>query len=136
MSTNNSNPNPAVSINALVGFLELYLVKKAPTLPTNIKNFIVMVAPYLTIVSLIFTVPALLSTTKNLISAVFILGIFVLEIIAIPGLFKKTKFAWNMVFYAELISIVSGLINFSILASIIFPLISLYILFQIKEYYK
>lgn len=149
-----THPSSNTPSNEIMGFLELYLIKKAPALPNGFKSFVVALAPYLNVIGLVIALPAILlffglsaialpiaalggvnSGTSTLVSIVFVLGSFVLEVVAIPGLFKKTKFAWNMIFYAELIAIVSGFMRFSLFSSIIFPLIFLYVLFQVKEYY-
>lgn len=60
---------------------------------------------------------------------------FVLEVLAMPGLFTRKKYAWTLVMYASLLSVVESLIHFSV-GGIIGGIIGLYILFQVKEYYK
>jgi hypothetical protein len=60
----------------------------------------------------------------------------VLIIMAIPGLLKRTKKSWQYVFYASLLSLLSYLLGVKLGSLIINGVISFYILFQIKSYYK
>ena len=135
--------------------LNLYFVKKAPPIPENIKEFIVKYSPYLIIVGLIFTLPSIFMAfglwsflapyaymggvrTGFTFSfwGLFSIATLVLEIIALPGLFKRTKKSWEYMFYASLISALGSLLSFNLGSLIIGAVISFYILFQIKSYYK
>lgn len=157
LSPNMESPGlgPAKSLE---GFLELYLVKKAPfQLPAGLKEFIVKAAPWLSLLGLIIGLPIILTAFGISALSFNILGnyggfygagfsfypyliltgvIVVLEAIAIPGLFKRSLSAWRFIFYASLLQIVSGLVSGHILNALITGLISLYFLFQVKEYYK
>jgi hypothetical protein len=55
---------------------------------------------------------------------------------AIPGLFKRTKSAWNLMFYASLVNILSNLFDGSLISAAIGAVISWYFLFQIRRFYK
>lgn len=146
-------------IKQLEDFLNLYLVKKAPALPKNWKEFIVKISPWLVIVGAVLAAWALIglfTAMSNLnaaapyaaamsqitigpqfyISIALSIAVIVLELLALPGLFARTKKGWNLVFYASLVSAVSSLISMNIGSLIIGTLLSLYILFQIREYYK
>lgn len=135
--------------------LELYLVKKAPALPENVKETIVKFAPWITLILIILALPAILAifglsalvmpfsylggfryglnyTLTIVVSAV----VLIIEAIAIPGLMKRSKSAWNLVYYATLIGAIQNLISFNIGALVIGTLLSLYVLFQVKSYYK
>ncbi len=140
--------------------LDLYLVKKAPfTLPDNVKEIIVSLAPWVTLILMIVAVPSVLLvlglgavvapftaflgpgpalsyginyTIAMLVTAVSI----VLELLAIPGLFKRSRKAWNLVFYASLISTVSGILSGGLIGALIGAVIGLYFLFQVRAYYK
>jgi ATP-dependent protease HslVU (ClpYQ) peptidase subunit len=91
-------------------FLQLYLVKKAPALPENAKEFIVKIAPWLTLILLLISLPAILfvfglgsiflpfsylggiGSGFNYTLGMIVLAIsLVLEAMAIPGLFNRTK---------------------------------------------
>lgn len=133
--------------------LDLYFGKKAPAMPENIKEFIVKYSPYLTLIALALSIPALLlalglsSAFMPLayaggyrpafsISVIVSLIAMVLEIIALPGLFKRTKDSWQLMFIASLVMIISYIFDLNIGSLIISGAISFYILFQIKSYYK
>lgn len=154
------DPQPTSSSKSLIpqleDILDLYLVKKAPfQLPANVKEFIVKFGPYITLVLMILALPVILlalglsavllpaygvatgvgvgiSATIGLVLAVVSL---VLEAIALPGLFKRSKVGWNFLFYALLVSVLSYIIHLDIL-SVVFSVISFYFLFQIRSYYK
>jgi len=135
--------------------LDLYFGKKAPAMPENIKEFIVKYSPYLSIIMLVLALPAILfafglSTLAMpfayvgglhtgftfSFTALISLAALVLEVIAIPGLFKRTKQSWQYMFYASLLTLLSSLLSLSLGSLIIGGAISFYILFQIKSFYK
>lgn len=144
-------------MDGLIKTLDEYLVKKAPALPKNVKDIIVSLAPWLEVVGAVFTLPAIFglfglsammyrapyagyvaaTTGFNFSFAMlFLLVGFVLMLLAIPGLFKRSKMGWNYVFYSSLINAVYSLITFQLGSLIIGTLISLYLLFQVRSYYK
>lgn len=136
--------------------MEEYLVKKAPfTIPANIKEIIVKFAPWITLIVLIMALPALLFvlgigtlvmpfsfmgglqagfsyTLTMILTAVSL----VLEAVALPGLFKRTRGGWNLVYYASLVGVVQNIVSFNLGGLIIGSLLSFYVLFQVREYYK
>lgn len=142
-------------LKQLEDLLHEYLVKKAPALPTNIKEAIVKFAPWATLVIFIITLPAILvvfglgvilapfsflggmtAATNNIVT-ILLTGVqLVLEAMAIPGLFKNSRSAWNLVFYSALVGAVQYLVTFNLGGLLIGSLLSLYILFQVREYYK
>jgi hypothetical protein len=137
----------------LMGFLDYYLVQKAPfQLPDNVKEWIVRYGPWITVVMLVLTLPPLLAVlgigtmlipfggvgyaagfgylTIGLIAE---LG---LRVAALPGLFARKMSGWRLVFYAQIVSFVFTLLRGSIVAAVLGTLISLYILFQVRPLYK
>ena len=136
----------------LIGFLDFYLVKKAPVqLPDNAREWIVKWAPWITVVLLIISLPVLLFALG--ISAVFLpfAGVYApglafawifllaelgLEVAALPGLFARKMSGWNLAFYARLLGIVYSAASFSIGGVLIGGLLGLYILFQVRGLYK
>jgi len=133
--------------------LDLYFGKKAPAMPENIKELIVKYSPYLTAIALIFSIPTLLfalgvsrafmplafagAYRPGLsISIIISLVAMILEAIALPGLFKRTKKSWEYMFYASLVMIISYIFDLNLGSLIIGGAISFYLLFQIKSYYK
>ncbi len=125
--------------------LDLYFGKKAPPMPENIKELIVKYSPYLIILAIVLTLPSL-SLAFGLRGfgaafnfsfwGIFALATLIIEAIAIPGVLKRTKQSWELMFYASLISILSSLLSLNLSSLIIGGAISFYILFQIKSYYK
>jgi hypothetical protein len=137
--------------------LDLYLVKKAPALPKNIKEILVRFAPWLVILGIVLALPAIFGVFglgammssmpygaavgaawgfNVILSTIILIVVLVLEILALPGLFARTRKGWNLIFYSALVSAVSSLLSYNIAAFIIGTLLSLYILFQVREYYK
>ena len=134
--------------------LNVYFGQKAPKLPQSIIDFMVKVGPYLMIISLVFTIPiilfafgfgALISPLAFLnigygvhfsLSTIFSVVVMVLQIMAISGLFKRLKSAWNLMFYASLVQALSYLLSFSLGNLVIGMAISWYFLFQIRKEYK
>jgi len=60
----------------------------------------------------------------------------VLELIALPGLFKRKESAWRLMFYSTLLSLVQQLFRFDIVGLAIGGAIGFYILFQVKSKYS
>lgn len=151
----NQQTNLKGSFNQLESTLDLYFVKKAPALPANIKELIVKFGPYLVLLSIIVSLPAILTLLglgaflmpfgygagagyglNYTISILFLLVNVVMMALALPGLFKRTLSSWRLLFYASLLSIVSSLVSFNFVGALINAVISFYFLFQIKSYYK
>lgn len=153
MATSNA---PSGDFNSYMGKLEdtldLYLVKKAPALPTGAKEAIVKFTPWIVLILLIISLPAILlllglsaaltpfmgvtSGASNIVATIVLIIAMVFEAISIPGLMNKTKKGWQFAYYSSLIAGVSSLLNLNFVGAIVGTLISLYILFQIRSYYK
>lgn len=132
--------------------LEDIFVKKLPALPKGIKEIIVNFGPWIALVALILSLPALLGVLGlsawmmpgwgysyrfgyNLAWWISIASM-VLMALALPGLFKRKISAWRLMFYSALIMVVYNLVTLNLGSLIIGTGISMYILFQIKSYYK
>ena len=145
-------------VNQLEGFLDEYLVQKAPfALPDNVKEFIVKVMPYLILVFAIVTIPvivAALGLTALLAPFALLSGVtghgfglwgilhvavalasLIVELFAVKGLFARTKRGWRLAFYASLIGLAGNILSFDILNGILGAIIGWYFLFQVKEKY-
>ncbi len=142
--------------------LDEYMIKKAPfQIPLGGKEFIAKVSPYLIIIGAVMFIPAVLALLGigAVLSPFAMMGgygmaggygmmggwgisIFagiismVLELMALPGLFKRTKAAWRLVCYATIVSLIGSILSFNIVGGIIGAVIGWYILFQVKEIYK
>ena len=144
--------NPTQAPKDLIGFLDFYLVQKAPfQLPDNVKEFIVKYGPWITVVLLVLTLPPLLfvlglgtalmpfggigyATGFTYLTIVLLIQVG-LMVAALPGLFARKMSGWTLVFYSELASIAFSLLSGSILSAIVGGLIGLYILFQVRPLY-
>lgn len=152
----------AGATNQLETILDEYMVKKAPfALPTEVKEFIVKVAPYLIILFAIMSLPLILGAIglTAVLSPFAMMGGYgygyggwgfsmivslataaislIMEVMAVPGLFKQTKASWKLVFYASIVSLIGGILTVhGIFGAIIGAIIGWYILFQVKDMYK
>lgn len=146
------------TLDQLETTLAEYFGKKAPALPENAKETLVKIAPYLTVISLIITIPAILllfglggiatmlapmggvqsiSTVPTMwLSILLLIPVVILEGMALPGLFARKALAWKYMYWAQLFSVVSGLVQFNIFGALISALIGFYLLFQVKHLYK
>lgn len=135
----------------------MYFVKKAPVLPKNIKEAIVKIAPWLTLLSAVFSLPALFAMFgfnammygtpyggyvaakagyDFSLASMFMVVSLLLMVLAIPGLFKRSKMGWNFVYYSVLLNSVYNLITMQLFGLIVGSIISFYLLFQVRNYYK
>jgi len=148
------------ALGQLEDILEVYLVKKAPfSIPEKWKELIVQFAPYLTILGIIVSVPTVLAVLglgalvspftaflgpryalsygfNYVLSMIALAVVIVFEALAIPGLFKREEKAWRFLFYASLVNVVSGFFSGDWVGMIVGALLSWYVLFQVKEYYR
>lgn len=145
----------------LEGFFDTYLHHKAPfQLPVKAKEFIVQYGPWISLVLLIIAavtlVPLLIlalgltvitlpfqavagtvhTTFSGWIGIVISLVAMVMNGLAIPGLLKRKLSGWTMLYYSSLLSALGSLINLHVASLLIGLIISMYILFQIRSYYK
>jgi len=140
-------------LSGLITTLDDYLVKRAPfQIPDGGKEFIVRFGPWISLVLLVFTLPFLLAAlglgavlspfagmqyaTGFGIVAFFACVQIVLLVLALPGLFARKMSGWMLIFYSELISLLSSLLSGSIIGGLIGALIGLYILFQVRTKYS
>ncbi|MFN7981350.1 MAG: hypothetical protein U0Q11_05790 [Vicinamibacterales bacterium] len=140
-------------LSGLITTLDDYLVKRAPfQIPDGGKEFIVRFGPWISLVLLVLTLPLILAALG--IGAIFapfagvtyaagfgIVAILacvqmVLLVFALPGLFARKMSGWMLIFYSELLSLVSSLLQGSIIGGLIGALIGLYILFQVRTKYS
>lgn len=133
--------------------LEEYLVKKAPKLPENGKEALVKFAPWLAVIGVVMGVPAIIAvlglgafmtpfavlagarTGFFWIGWVILLVQLVLEAMAIKPLFARKMMGWNLMFYSQLLAVVTSLQNVNI-GGLVFTVIAFYLLYQVKSSYK
>ena len=134
--------------------LDEFFAKKVWQLPKKVREGIVKIAPYLAILGLVVTVPMILTLLgfsmltpvyflrgihfglSYSISLLFLLVTVVLAVIIIPGLFKREKRVWKIMFWMSLINAVGAVLAMHLGKLIIGTGLTWYVLFQIKEYYK
>jgi hypothetical protein len=136
-------------------FFEKYLYKNAPYhLPPETKEWIVKYSPWIDLLLLIISAPIILAafslnlfflpfatflnpfhSVTGIIHWLIVLASFVIQIIALPGLFSRSIKSWYLVYYSILLGAVGSLIGRDIFGLILGTAISLYILFQVKEKY-
>lgn len=136
----------------LMGFLEYYLVTKAPfQIPDGAREWIVKYGPWIIVVLLVLSLPALLIVfgvgtflvpfgggayaTGFGVAAIGLIAQLALEVLALPGLFARKMSGWTLLFYAQVVGFVTSLLNGAIVGPIIGLLIGLYILFQVRGKY-
>ncbi len=144
----------------LEALLDKYLREKAPSLPKDWKEFLVKISPYLAILGVIVLAPTVLAafglgtfvvpfgtmggmmTGRPFLGLSYLIGVLfaaaqlVFIALAVSPLFKRAKKGWQYLYYAALLGGVSSLIRFYLGGLIIGTGLSLYFLFQVKEYYK
>lgn len=137
----------------LIGFLDFYLVKKAPfQIPDAGREFIVKFGPWITLILMAITLPFLLvllglGTLASPfggvsgmagwgLTAILIVVRFALRAASLPGLFARKMFGWRLWFYSVLVGLLESLLSvYGIVGGIIGAIIGLYILFQIRPLY-
>lgn len=142
----------------IMGFMNYYLVDKAPMqLPKHVKKVIVQVAPIVSLVLGILTVVAALSafmfsagigilpsTISVNTGAILGYGMFSLVVNGIVAflylsaanlLRSKSKTGWTYLFYVAAFYAIMNLITFN-LAGLLGGLVTFYVLFQVREFYK
>jgi len=137
----------------LIGFLDFYLVKKAPfQLPDNAREWIVKFGPWITVVLIILFLPLLLvalglgavltpfggvgyAAGFGIMTIVLIIELG-LMVAALPGLFARKMAGWTLLFYSQLVGIVYNVLTGNVVGGLLFGLIGLYILFQVRTKYS
>lgn len=147
-------------LGQLDSLLEEYLVKKAPALPTNVKEFLVKFAPWMAVIGVVISVPAILALlglsafvvplgflggaltgrpfmgVGYILSVAFLVVMVILEAMSISGLSKRSMGGWRLAYYSVLLSGVQNLVSFNLGGLVIGTLLGLYFLYQIKSHYK
>lgn len=133
----------------LIPMLEKWF-KQVPSLPENIREVLVKIAPILSLVFGILGVivglgalglsPVAILGGINASFIVLVTGIVsivasVLMLMAYPKLAKRQYKGWELLFWSEVVGVVSAVLTLSI-GSVLGVIIGFYLLFQIKSYYK
>lgn len=152
---------PKSQLQGLEGFFDTYLREKSPfQLPAKAREWIVQYGPWISLVLLIIgaivLIPLLFlwlgltavsvpyqvaagtihNTTYGLIGMLFSIAVLVMEGIAIPALLKRKMSGWKLIYYASLLSALGQIISLNIFGAIVGLVIGMFLLFQIRSYYK
>ncbi|HYV33313.1 MAG TPA: hypothetical protein VE973_00490 [Candidatus Limnocylindria bacterium] len=133
------------------------LYKQVPWhLPAGLKEFIVKVGPVITLIVMVLAIPFILiglglsalfapfapmygpfghMNTGWMLPGLISLVAFVIDAMALPGLFARTLNGWNLLFLAALVNAVAQILSYNIIGAIIGLALAVYILFEIKSYY-
>jgi hypothetical protein len=138
-------------LDALENWGEKVFFNNAPKISSKIHNFILKFLPFLIILIVVFFIPLLLKNLPSVVKSVFTFNItkigsffgvivnlfsMILLSLSIPGIFKKYRGSWKLVFYSSLLSLTSIVFVKNITDIITFVLITcslFFILFQIKK---
>lgn len=152
-STQNSLTDTLKSLESEIE--KVALNKSLPALPDSAKELLVKLAPWLAVISMVILFPVILAAFglsaialpfsylgglhmgfSYTIGIVFSFGMIILQLLAIPGLFKRQEKAWRLMFYSTLLSLVQQALRFDIFGLVISGAISFYLLFQVKSKYS
>lgn len=138
------------SRNDLIPMMDGWFAK-APALPTNAKEFLVKITPWIALIFGILGILAGLGAigvspvvvfggVRNsmivLLSGVLTLVSSVMMLMAYPKTKAHKLTGWTLLFWSAVVSFVASLILGSIISAIIWAVVEFYFLFQIKSYYK
>ena len=131
-----------------------YFIDKAPAASIEFKEGFVKYFPWITVVLLVLLLPVLLMALGlgaaltpfgflggvgaglgYVLSLVLAGATLVLDVLALPGLFGRRRSGWKWAYYGQLLSIISNVLTFSIFGILMGGLF-LYLLFQVRSYYK
>jgi hypothetical protein len=135
--------------------LEDIFVGKVPALPDNIKELIVTISPWFALLSMIILAPIILGALGlsaiflpltfigglsmgfgSIVALVFAILMIGLQLMAIPGLFKRQANAWRLMFYVSLLSALENILMLNLGGLVIGGALSWYFLFQVKSKYN
>ena len=128
---------------------------KLPSLPKGGRDFMVQAAPWVALVGGVFAVlggiavfgfsaifsPLMLMsgigfTTSSFLSGVILLVAGAIMLMAFPLLKARKMKGWNLYFWSVLVWAVSSLADWHVLTALFWTAVELYLLYQIKSYYK
>jgi hypothetical protein len=132
------------------------LFSKLPNLPANVREVLVKLSPYFAIIGIVVSLPAILALLGlgavggslmmasgswgyvggGTLAIVFAVISVVLLALSVKGLFARTATGWQYLYYNALVSAVYSIIRFDIFGLIIGTGISLYVLYQVRSYYR
>jgi hypothetical protein len=150
----NQTSSPKDILASIESYLE-ELVEKFPKMSDKVSEIIVSISPWGAILGIIMLVPVVLALFglsaflspfammagagvgfSMITASISSIILIVLYGMAIPGLFKRQKAAWDKMYWAYLIGLVVNIVNFEVVGFVIGGLVGAYVLFSVKKYYK
>lgn len=129
-----------------------FFTKSLPPLPDNIRELLAKIAPFLTILGVIFGVIALLAilgivgvaspalvmygAVGWIIGLIFLGAQVALQALAIPGLLNRQYNGWAFLFLSGLVGLAYDVITLNLISFLIGGLLTFYLLYQVKPYFK
>jgi len=130
------------------------IFKGAPSLPANIKEVLVKIAPWLALVfgilgviaglgavgiSPVAAIGGIRNSALVLVTGVLTIVSSIMMLLAFPKLRALKVRGWELLFWSEAVNLVASVLSLSvssIIGALIGAAIAFYLLFQIKSYYK
>ncbi|KAB7732724.1 chromate transporter [Rudanella paleaurantiibacter] len=122
--------------------------EKAPfQLPEEFREGFAKYVPYIAVIFLPLSMLAIIFgggvailsgfflNLRASLSLLLVVASLIIGVLAIPGLFKRTRESWTKMYVAELLYIASAIISFDIIGVILSFLLGLYLLFQVRGKY-
>lgn len=140
-------------LKKLDGFFADLFVKKAPGLPEKTKKLIVKVTPWVALVLGVLALPGILAgfgfgvitspfwalegarSMRMMVSFLVGAAQVVIQLLAVPHLFKAGQKGWQLLYYSTLLGMLSSVFYLSGFG-IVFSGVVLYLLYQVKGEYK
>lgn len=138
-------------IDGVIAQLDAYFGTGCPVqLPDGVREFFVRFGPWVTLVVLIISVPAMLAALGigTILSpflgpkitgfgVTWLLGVVQTGItaVALPGLFRRQYASWRLMFIGQSLGIAGNLLSGAILGTVLGALIGLFLLFQLRPKY-
>lgn len=142
------------TVNSLTVSLEK-AYEKLPPLPTGVKDFLVVIAPWFALVFGVIGILGSLSAfglstvlsplvalgggvgVATSLMVVSLIGLVesVMMLVAFPSLLKRKMFGWTMLFWSEVLAVVASVVSLSVVG-VVLSLVWFYFIFQVKSYYK
>jgi hypothetical protein len=141
------------ALASLEANLDNYLVKRAPQIPEGGREFIVNFGPWIAVVIVLIAIPAILAVVSSIrevgipmsywvVKAILLVQAVILAF-AIPKLIRRERRGWELLFYYQLLAVVTSLISWlphfdllNLFWSFVGDLIGFYIIFQIRSHYR
>ncbi len=142
---------PGGGIDGIISQLDQFFGAGCPLqLPDGVREFLVKFGPWITLVVLIISIPAMLAAlgVGTLLSPFlgpkvagfglpWLLGAVQTAItaVALPGLFRRQYASWRLMFMGQGVGILANLLSGAILGTLLGAAIGLFLLFQLRPKY-